>query len=103
MQGVNQLDTWCGKTESSRRHILVENRHQPTRVHVRTYVDARYKSTVYRDADYGEFFDLQDDPNELRNLWDAPEATELKGRLLLKFMQAELQREPTRMPRIAGA
>jgi arylsulfatase A-like enzyme len=103
MQGVNQLDTWCGTTGPARDHILVENRHQPTRVHLRTYVDARYKITVYRDADHGELFDLQEDPDELRNLWNAPEAAELKGLLLLRFMQAELQREPTRMPRIAGA
>ena len=103
MQGVNQLDAWCGRGDSARDHILVENRHQPTRVHLRTYVDDRYKLTVYRDHEYGELFDLQEDPGELRNLWADPSAADLKGRLLLRFVQAEMQREPTRMPRIAGA
>jgi len=103
MQGVNQFDVWCGKAQSARDHIIVENRHEPTRVHLRTYVDERYKITVYRDADYGELYDLEEDPAEVRNLWDEPGALELKARLLHRFMQAELEREPTRMPRIAGA
>jgi uncharacterized sulfatase len=103
MQGVDQLDVWCGKEKKARDHIIVENRHEPTLVHLRTYVDDQYKITVYRNADYGELFDLKNDPDELRNLWDDHESRDLKKDLLLKFMQAELQREPTRMPRIAGA
>jgi arylsulfatase A-like enzyme len=103
MQGVDQLDVWRGRKESARRHVLVENRHNPTRVHLRTFVNARYKVTVYRDQPYGELFDLEEDPGELRNRWDDPAYAELKSRLLHEFVQAEIQREPTRMPRIAGA
>jgi uncharacterized sulfatase len=66
-------------------------------------VDEQYKITVYRNADYGELFDLKNDPGEIKNLWDDPDSQELKKDLLFKFVQAELQREPTRMPRIAGA
>ncbi len=72
MQGVSQLDVWQGRSNSARDHVLVENRHQPTKLHLRTYVDGRYKITVYRGADYGEIFDLQVDPGETRNLWDEP-------------------------------
>ena len=103
MQGVDQLDVWQGGSDSARDHVVVENRHEPTKVHLRTYVDERYKITVYRDADYGELFDLVEDPGEVRNLWSDPASAALKSRLLLKFMQAELQREPTRMPRVWGA
>lgn len=103
MQGVNQLDVWQGKAERARDWALVENRHNPTTVHLRTLVTDRYKLTVYRDADYGELFDLADDPGEHRNRWDDPAYREVKAGLLLKFVQAEIQRESTRMPRIAGA
>jgi len=103
MQGVNQLEVWSGDAERAREHLIVENRHNPTTVHLRTLVNDRYKLTVYRDAPYGELFDLEADPGELRNLWDDPASAELRSRLLLEFMQAEIQREPTRMPRIAGA
>ena len=103
MQGFDQMPVWCGGAESARDHVVVENRHQPTLVHLRTYVDRRYKITVYRNADYGEMFDLQDDPGETRNLWDDPQHAQLKARLLHRFVQAEIQREPTRMPRVANA
>jgi len=103
MQGVNQLEVWRNAAPAARDHVLVENRHQPTRLHLRTYIDSRYKITVYRGADYGEMFDLETDPGETRNLWDDPASSSLKTQLLHRFVQAEISREPTRMPRIAGA
>jgi uncharacterized sulfatase len=103
MQGVSQLDVWRGKSASARDHVIVENRHEPTKVHLRTYIDERYKVTVYRDADAGELFDLAGDPGETRSLWSSGAHAELKSRLLHRFLQAELKREPTRMPRVWGA
>ena len=102
MTGVNQLPAWC-EGRQVRDWIIVENRHTLTNVHLRTYVDQRHKLTVYRKADDGELFDLVEDPGEINNLWHEPQAAGLKSRLLEKFMQATLEAEPTRMPRIAGA
>jgi arylsulfatase A-like enzyme len=102
MQGLDQLPAWRGEGPI-RDHVIVENRHQPTKVHLRTYVDQRYKLTYYRDQPYGELWDLEDDPGEINNLWDEPSAAALKSRLLHAALNAELRREPTRMPRIAGA
>jgi len=102
MQGLDQLETWRGGAPA-RDHVIVENRHEPTLVHLRTYVNDRYKITVYRDHGYGEMFDLQEDPAEVRNLWDEPECLALKADLLHRFVNAELSREPTRMPRVWGA
>jgi arylsulfatase A-like enzyme len=103
MQGVDQMPVWRGETESARDHIVVENRHQPTRIHLRTLVNDRYKITVYRGKEYGELFDLAEDPEERHNLWDDPAHEGLKLSLMHRFLQAEMEREPTRMPRIAGA
>ena len=103
MQGVDQLPVWRGEVDGVRRHCLIENRHNPTTVHLRTLVNDRYKLTVYRGAAYGELFDLQQDPGELTNRWDDPAYAGIKSALLLEFVQAEIEREPTRMPRIAGA
>jgi len=52
MQGVSQLAVWEGRSERARRWVIVENRHEPTLVHLRTYVDERYKITVYRQRPY---------------------------------------------------
>ena len=81
----------------------MENRHEPTTIHVKTYVNERYKLTVYYNRDYGELFDLQQDPQEINNLWNKPEYAELKTDLTLKLLFAEMGKEPLWMPRIAGA
>jgi hypothetical protein len=44
---------------------------------------------------------LPADPRELQNRWDDPAYAGVKTELLLRFVQAEIEREPTRMPRIA--
>ncbi len=103
MQGVNQLGVWRGEAATAREDVIVEFRHQPTRVHLRTFITPRFKITVYRDQPYGELFDLENDPDERCNLWDNPEYREVKGELFRRFVNAELKREPTALPRIAGA
>ena len=82
---------------------MVENRHEPTTVHLKTYVDERYKLTVYYEQDYGELFDLREDPGEVENLWDEEEHASLKADLTRKLLFAEMGKEPLWMPRIAGA
>ncbi|WP_044477950.1 sulfatase family protein [Paenibacillus antibioticophila] len=103
MTGVDQKDVWLGRKSQARDHAICEFRHEPTTIHQKTYVDARYKITVYYNQTYGEIFDLQEDPNELHNLWDEPEYAKLKTELLLKYAWAELGKEPLPMPRIHHA
>lgn len=103
MQGVNQLPVWEGKAETVRDHVVVEFRHQPTAIHMKTFVDDRYKLTVYYNQPYGELFDMQADPGEVNNLWDDPAARETRNSLITKLLFAEMGKEPLWMPRIAGA
>lgn len=103
MQGVDQMPVWTGAEDKARDEVIVEFRHQPTMLQLRTYIDDRYKMTVYRDRQYGELFDLEADPNELNNLWDDLDIRDLKLSLLHKFENAEMKREPMPMPRISGA
>lgn len=103
MTGVDQSAVWFGEADSARDHVVVENRHEPTTIHVKTYVDARYKLTVYYQQTYGELFDLEADPGETNNLWDDPSYSALKAELIQKLLFAEMGKEPLRMPRISGA
>ncbi len=102
MTGVNQLPCWQGG-QPARTWSITENRHTFQNVHLRTFVNQRYKLTVYRSIDAGELFDLQEDPAEVNNLWDDPGSAEIKARLLQEFCQATMACEPTPMPRIATA
>ncbi len=103
MAGVDQREVWNGSPEPARRWALVENRHQPTTLHLHTLVEERYKITVYRGSEEGELFDLRDDPCERVNLWDDPAHAPLKAALLQRFVSAEMEKEGLPMPRIAGA
>lgn len=101
--GLDEKTVWTGEKETIREHVIVENRHNPTTMNLKTYIDKRYKLTVYFNQTYGEIFDLQEDPDEMKNLWSLPEYQDLKKDLLLKFMHADMAIEPMPMPRIAGA
>jgi uncharacterized sulfatase len=103
MTGKSQKEVWTGKTDSVRDNVIVENRHQPTKIFHKTCVDNRYKITIYYDNNYGELFDLQKDPGEICNLWNNPEYSQLKQELLLKYIHAEMAKEPLWMPRVCGA
>jgi len=101
--GLDQTPVWFGERERLRDHVVVENRHEPDTIHVKTYVDQRYKLTVYYRHDYGELFDLQEDPGEVNNLWDDPGHQDLKHELIRQLLFAEMGKEPVWMPRIWGA
>lgn len=102
MTGVDQNETFAGG-KPARKWSITENHHGTRSFHMRTYINERYKITVYRNGTDGELFDLQEDPNEIDNLWHNAEAHTLKARLMHDFIQAILQSEPMRMPRISGA
>ena len=104
MQGRSQLDAWVEPTRVARSSVIVENHHNADAVHLRTLVTATHKLTVWRGRpEWGELFDLVADPQELRNLYHDPAATKVKQSMLEQFLQADLEREPAPVPRVAGA
>ncbi len=103
MSGLNQIEVWKGKKRKAREHAIIENRHNPTTMNLKTYVGERYKITVYYNQEYGELFDLVNDPDETNNLWDEREYQDIKSDLLLQFIHAEMGKEPLFMPRISSA
>jgi len=103
MTGIDQSPVWLGKRETVRDHVVIENRHEPDTIHVKTFIDERYKLTVYYNQTYGELFDLKEDPGEVCNLWQSPDHQQLKNELVMKLLFAEMGKEPVWMPRVHGA
>ncbi|MBZ0291921.1 MAG: sulfatase-like hydrolase/transferase [Anaerolineae bacterium] len=95
MTGVDQSSVWLGERNAARDHVIVEDHHQPTTIHVKTYISQRYKFTAYYQHDYGEIFDLQNDPAETHNLW-ADES--LRASLLEELLRAEIAKEEPPTP-----
>ena len=90
MTGHDQSAVWQGDESAAREHVIIENRHQPTTLHLKTYVGERYKITRYFGRDYGEIFDLRDDPGETLNLWSDES---LRARLTEAMLRAEMDKE----------
>jgi arylsulfatase A-like enzyme len=76
------------------RSALVEEDEDYLGFRMRTLVTGRYRLTAYSGQPYGEMFDLQEDPHEYHNLWDAPGHAglrdELRLTLLDKLMDTDL-------------
>ena len=103
MSGMSQKDVWLGHKNSLRKWAICEHNHERGTIHLRTYVNKRYKITLYMGMDDGDLYDMENDPNELRNLWYLDEYSEIKQKMLIEFLQAEMEREPKFMPRVAVA
>ena len=102
--GVN-IDGICGFPcgPEGNTHVLVENHQQARSLYQKQLVTDRYKITVYMNHDYGELFDLKNDPDELKNLWDLPEYSALKHTLILELLQSDMKQEAIVVERTAGA
>lgn len=92
MQGCNLLRLRDGTTPR-REAMLVEEDNQRAflgfdqPVRVRTLVTERWRLTVYRGAEWGELYDLQNDPHETHNLWHSPQIAQVRESLLWQMVK----------------
>ncbi len=103
LQGVSQAAAWTGAAPAPRQFAICENRHNPVKPHVTSYIEKRYKISVYREGHWGELFDLEVDPGEIQNRWHDPSFSKIKSQMLHRMIQGILQSEPMKMPRLAQA
>jgi arylsulfatase A-like enzyme len=60
----------------------------PTRL--TTFVDGRWRLTLWHGDPQGELFDREADPHELRNLWNNPGAARVKAGLMERLLRERL-------------
>jgi len=70
---------------------------------LRGLIDGDWKLVLYGGFDDGVLFNLADDPNELRNLWNEPQAQPRKGELLARLVQRLAQTDRFDARRYCGA
>jgi arylsulfatase A-like enzyme len=107
IQGRSVLPAIAGDDTAGHDGILIEYGSQrpvagglPEEMSMRTLVDDRWRITVYRGVPWGEMYDLANDPHEMHNLWDEPDAQAtrlmLTDRLVHKMMtMADRSPRPT--------
>ncbi len=93
IQGRDLMPLIEGRSDHLRQGIVVEEDNQRSflgfdrPVRLRTLVTARWRLSVYRGVDWGELYDLQQDPLEMTNLWDDPALLQTRQQLLHQLVQ----------------
>lgn len=94
LQGKSLLSAMEEPDSLARDFLVIEEEGQRTmfgfkqRVRMRTLVSQRYRLSLYEGADWGELYDLEQDSEEVVNLWDHPEYLDTKNQLLKALVQS---------------
>ncbi|MNV48630.1 hypothetical protein D3C71_1405480 [compost metagenome] len=76
-----------GQARNVRDGLMIEEEGQRVilgferRIRCRTLLAQGHRLTIYDGAQWGELYDLREDPHELRNLWDVAESAGVRARL----------------------
>jgi arylsulfatase A-like enzyme len=62
-------------------------------LHCTMFRDGRFKLNVYHGEQTGELYDMQEDPQELANLWDSPNHREVRLDLMERLLEWMLTQE----------
>jgi arylsulfatase A-like enzyme len=69
----------------------------------RTIVTGRWKLSIFPKLGDGLLIDLQEDPDETRNLWDNPSYAEVQADLTARLLEELTWSDRLTGPRICGA
>lgn len=100
MQGKPFKDR-AGEDIAAREVILIEDEVQShlaghnIRGRVRTLLSNGWRLTVYDGLDEGEFYDLNEDPHELKNLWNLPQVAARRAEMTEQMMREMLSHTET--------
>ncbi len=96
MQGRSFLDQLSGGP-AGRDLVLIEHEENKVypgferRPNIRNLITNDYRLTFYKGLDFGELYDLKDDPDATNNLWNNPSASEIRSDMMFKLSQAMLE------------
>ena len=100
--GRSRVPVLTGQEKPSGETALVEDDQDGLGFRLRTFVTDRYRLTAYSGQTYGELFDLQEDPQELRNLWDEPDHRAIRDELRLALLDKIMETDYP-LPRRSGS
>jgi arylsulfatase A-like enzyme len=99
MQGRSLRAAMEGRDDDAPEAILIENSSgELPHLKLKTVQTRDWKMTVYAGQEYGELYDLRDDPQEFNNLWDAREYGDVKAELRARMVDLLVGSED-RLPR----
>ena len=81
------------------RAVLVEMDDDYLKLKLRTLVTNNWRMTMYGGKEYGELYNLIEDPKEQINLWDDPDYRGVKSDLTVRLLD-EIIRTDSVLPRL---
>ena len=96
IQGRSFMEALDNPTAGGRPHLLIEeDGHAPTfgldcPVRARTLVNDQFRLTIYDQENWGELYDLINDPDETKNMFDLPEASDVRHSLFEQLARSML-------------
>jgi arylsulfatase A-like enzyme len=109
LQGRSLRPVLDGRGETVRRRVVVEEDQPfglpglPGPVRMRTVITEDARLTVYDGRDFGELYDRREDPDELRNRYDDPEAAPLRARMYEELAAGLIEIAETGVAPVASA
>ncbi len=100
--GIDQSAVLKDEVSDLRDHVLIECIDNPDKLRLKTVVTSDYKLTWYAGYEFGELYNLDQDPKEKNNLWDNKDYIEVKARLMSKIID-DLEKIEHRENRICYA
>jgi arylsulfatase A-like enzyme len=77
-----------------RNGVRIEYKEEPDRIRFKCWVTPEWKLAVYLGENFGELYDLRNDPGEKHNLFNDPSSQEVKNRLLIELLNDMERSEP---------
>ena len=99
MQGHDLGPLVRGETDAIRGGMMVEqdaqrpNFHFDGPIRARTYLTKRWRLPRYMGSEFGELYDLENDPAEMQNLWLDSEHKSIKTELLAEMVMAMIENQ----------
>ncbi|MCG2661050.1 MAG: sulfatase-like hydrolase/transferase [Kiritimatiellae bacterium] len=90
-----------GEKEKIQDSVIVENDTDYLGIRQRTVITGDWQINCYIGEEYGEVFDLKNDPGQLYNLWNEPDYREIKRDLQILLMERFAGTDST-LPRKMG-
>lgn len=85
IQGISFKDVLLGKKEDLKEAAIITYDASDRDVFIKCYRSREYKLVVYVDEEYGELYNLKEDPYESKNLFFDEKYKDIKLELLHKF------------------
>ncbi len=87
MQGVSLLPAVLGADTGHDSMVIEEHQRRgymglANNFRARSLISKEYRLTIYQGTDWGELYDLTNDPEEMNNLWNQPKAENQRHQLM---------------------